>query len=271
MHEQGGPLIWILGLVACWNPAPEATPDLREVVDVVRVVDGDTLDVRRNGATERIRLKGVNTPEKGECGAQAATEALVELAGDQVAIERDGKGTHGRTLGYLWAQNGAFVQRELVVRGLALAYPYGSPDAYSEGLAQAQSEAESARRGMFNPSACGPPLVDPGMLRIAELDYNPPGSDLEFGGGESVVILGPPGFDLSGWTLKDTSASHRLHFPAHTTLDNEGRLRVYTPCGESRPGALFWCVQGSGVWNNDGDTAFLLDPRGNIVASRDTE
>jgi hypothetical protein len=28
----------------------------------------------------------------------------------------------------------------------------------------------------------------------------------------------------------------------------------------------YWCVSGSAIWNNGGDTAFLLDPVGNVVA-----
>ena len=34
-----------------------------------RVVDGDTVDVRlTSGRTERIRLIGIDTPERGKCG-----------------------------------------------------------------------------------------------------------------------------------------------------------------------------------------------------------
>jgi micrococcal nuclease len=38
----------------------------RDAATVVQVVDGDTLDVALNGRTERIRLIGVDTPEKFE-------------------------------------------------------------------------------------------------------------------------------------------------------------------------------------------------------------
>ncbi|MCZ6504686.1 MAG: hypothetical protein O6834_01720, partial [Actinobacteria bacterium] len=29
----------------------------------------------------------------------------------------------------------------------------------------------------------------------------------------------------------------------------------------------YWCWTSSAIWNNDGDTAFLLDPNGNIAVS----
>ena len=52
-------------------------------------------------------------------------------------------------------------------------------------------------------------------------------------------------------------------------LGADGRLVVYTACGPSRPGRLYWCKKGSAVWNNSGDTAFLQDPRGNLVSKVD--
>jgi hypothetical protein len=44
-------------------------------------------------------------------------------------------------------------------------------------------------------------------------------------------------------------------------------VRLYTGCGAASVSALYWCNDGA-VWNNDGDTVFVLDPSGNIVTSR---
>ncbi|MFM8847067.1 MAG: thermonuclease family protein [Actinomycetota bacterium] len=47
---------------------------------VERYVDGDTIDVRSTlGHVERVRLIGIDTPESGECGYEAATGALALL------------------------------------------------------------------------------------------------------------------------------------------------------------------------------------------------
>jgi competence protein ComEC len=73
--------------------------------------------------------------------------------------------------------------------------------------------------------------------------------------------------DLTGWVVKDTSASHRYSFPAGFILEAGASVTVRTGCGTDTPTDLHWCSQGSAVWNNSGDTAFLLDPAGNIVDS----
>jgi hypothetical protein len=42
---------------------------------------------------------------------------------------------------------------------------------------------------------------------------------------------------------------------------------VFTGCGLDSADQLYWCNTDSAIWNNRGDTAFLLDPAGNIVHS----
>lgn len=61
-----------------------------------RVIDGDTLQCGR----ERIRVQGVDTPEKGQPGYEAATRRLRELTeGKSIHIERKAKDRWGRTVG----------------------------------------------------------------------------------------------------------------------------------------------------------------------------
>ena len=54
---------------------------------VVRVIDGDTLDVLITGTKHRVRLFGVDTPERGERCYQEATERTRQLSGNIVRIE----------------------------------------------------------------------------------------------------------------------------------------------------------------------------------------
>ncbi|MBK6970300.1 MAG: lamin tail domain-containing protein [Candidatus Microthrix sp.] len=70
--------------------------------------------------------------------------------------------------------------------------------------------------------------------------------------------------DLTGWGLKDESASHRYGFPDRFELPAGAAVRVASGCGTDRADHLHWCMSNSAVWNNSGDTAFLLDPNGNI-------
>ena len=71
--------------------------------------------------------------------------------------------------------------------------------------------------------------------------------------------------DMTGWGVRDESSSHRFTFPAGFALDPGARVRIHSSCGTSSADELSWCTSGSAIWSNDGDTAFLLDPSGNIV------
>ncbi len=76
---------------------------------VVRVVDGDTLDVDPPEAgVQRVRLIGVDTPERGRCWAARATGALADLApvGTRVSLAQDrsqaARDRYGRLLAYVY-------------------------------------------------------------------------------------------------------------------------------------------------------------------------
>ncbi len=258
----------LLLLVACGCPsgrvAATSTPPDQSLETVARVLDGDTLELA--DGPERIRLRGVNTPEKGECGADEARLLLEELSTDGLVVERTGTGQRGRTLAHLFTAEGVHVQERLVAEGLAHVATYGEPDRFTDALRQAEDRAREGRSGIYGGLPGCAPVAPLPPVRVTGVDANPEGDDLAPDAGESVLLEGPPGLDLSGWTVKDTSASHRLELPAGTALDADGQLRVYTSCGEAGPGAVFWCMKGSAVWNNGGDTAFLLDPAGAMVS-----
>ena len=85
----------------------------RETGNVVRVTDGDTLRVRlRSGAHVSVRMLGIDTPERGGCGANDATANLRRLApvGSTVHLVSDrtqaAKDRYGRLLRYVARQGG---------------------------------------------------------------------------------------------------------------------------------------------------------------------
>ena len=87
---------------------------------VERVIDGDTLDT----GAGRVRLFGVDTPERGEQCFNQAARALEELAGGTVRVEvgprlRD---PNGRLLYYVYTESGYSVDEILILEGLALAW-----------------------------------------------------------------------------------------------------------------------------------------------------
>jgi micrococcal nuclease len=100
---------------------------------VVRVIDGDTIVVSPN---EKVRLIGVDTPETVhpnkavQCfgrDAKEFTRSLVEsksirLFFDDSNRARHHKDRYGRTLAYVYLDDGTMLNAELIRRGYAHAY-----------------------------------------------------------------------------------------------------------------------------------------------------
>ena len=130
-----------LVLVVAWQRRDEE-PEARSG-RVAQVVDGDTLDVGR----ERVRVLGIDTPERGECGYAPAARATAELAlGRVIRLEADDtqatRDRFGRTLAYVRLPDGRDLGEVLLRRGLARAFVVGRPFSRVE----AYREAEQAGR-----------------------------------------------------------------------------------------------------------------------------
>jgi micrococcal nuclease len=100
---------------------------------VFHVVDGDTVDVRwGDGTEERVRIIGIDTPERGGCGSGEATSAMAQLVDgeqvDLVAGARDDRDRYGRILRYVDV-GGVDAGLTLIEQGLAIAR-YDSRDGY---------------------------------------------------------------------------------------------------------------------------------------------
>ncbi|WP_297586483.1 thermonuclease family protein [uncultured Corynebacterium sp.] len=125
---------------------------------VTKIVDGDTLDVDRDGETVRVRLLNIDTPERGECLYQEATDRLTELAppGTRVRLEHDQerKDRYGRELAAVFAGD-TFVNEQLAADGLARAVTYEPNHAYTTRMEAAQARARAAHLGIHAvPTEC---------------------------------------------------------------------------------------------------------------------
>ena len=90
---------------------------------VVGVIDGDTIDVLHNGQAERIRLNGIDCPEKKQARGKKAKQFTPTLAyGKEVTVQVLRKDRHGRTVGDVVLTDGTNLSRELVKAGLAWWY-----------------------------------------------------------------------------------------------------------------------------------------------------
>lgn len=252
--------------------APGVDPPAAGGVRVVEVVDGDTLRVELAGTEERVRLIGINAPERGECLADEATRALRDLvAGAEVQLvaDRTDRDRFGRLLRHVEV-DGTDVGAALVEDGLALARRYPPDTTRSGRYEAAQRAARDAGAGMWATDACGAATGGGGVV-IDAIRFDADGDDTRNLNDEWVRIAnrGSSALDLTGWVLKDTSATHRYTFPIGFSLDASASVTIRTGCGADSTTDLHWCNEGSAVWNNSGDTAFLLDPSGNIVDSLD--
>jgi len=244
-----------------------AMPPGAEGVTVASITDGDTLDVRADdGSVFEVRIIGTNTPERGECFADEAARVLAALVppGSRIGMTSDVSDIDqfDRLLRYLWVGTMS-INEETVRRGAALSRSYPPDTAMTERFDDAQAAAKEAELGLWSPTACGPRAE--ATLGIVEMMFDAPGNDNDNLNGEWIAIRneGETSVDLTGWGIKDESASHRYEFPVSFTLLPGETVTVRTGCGADFDTDLYWCNQGSAVWNNDGDTAFLLDPSGN--------
>lgn len=113
---------------------------------VVSVLDGDTIDVLHNGQSERIRLNGIDAPEKGQPYGKRAKRFLADLvAGRMVTIQSHKFDRHKRTVGDVLLADGTDASQELVRAGLAWWYKQYSKD---ESLGVLEAEAREAKRGL---------------------------------------------------------------------------------------------------------------------------
>lgn len=133
-----------------------------EAATVEKIVDGDTIDVRRDGETVRVRLLNIDTPEQGECLFDESVQRLSELIpqGSPVRLEYDveRQDRYGRDLAgvYVDTPDGhVFVNEQMVREGLARAVEYQPNTRYSQAMTAAAAEANRARLGIHGvPPAC---------------------------------------------------------------------------------------------------------------------
>jgi micrococcal nuclease len=144
-------------------PPPAAPPVAREAATVVRVIDGDTIQVRlADGRTDTVRYIGIDTPETVdprttvECFGAAATTKNTELVGGRaIQLEKDisERDKYDRLLRYVWVvgDDGATrsANEELVKWGFAAASSYPPDVRYQETFRGLQQAAQGQRLGLW--------------------------------------------------------------------------------------------------------------------------
>lgn len=135
------------------------------LLNVVKVVDGDTIDVSIDGKTERIRLIGINTPEtvdprkSVECfGKEASDKAKSILSGKKVYLEADvtqgERDKYNRLLRYVFLEDNTNFNLQMIKDGYAYEYTYEVPYKYQLEFKAAQKYAQENLKGLWSPDTC---------------------------------------------------------------------------------------------------------------------
>ncbi|MGI8518165.1 MAG: lamin tail domain-containing protein [Acidimicrobiia bacterium] len=232
-------LVLLLGLAACVTTnSPDTTLASNRIgVTVDRIADGDSF---RAGELE-VRLVGVNAPELNECYGDESRDWLQnEIADRMVELVIVDIDQFDRSLAEVYFEN-RWINEELAASGHALALSSSATE-----LLDGEGEARIEGRGMWATGICG--ANDPiAHVSIVNVVFNPPGEDTN----EQVTIRNSEerAIDLSGFVLRDESSVNRFDLT-----------------GRTLPAGAETVIVTSSVWNNDGDTALLLDASGRIVS-----
>jgi micrococcal nuclease len=262
-------------------------------VEVVRVVDGDTLEVEfPDGHVEDVRLLGVDTPEvhtavdpaefEGipdteagrdwlrDWGHKASEFTRSKVAGETLEIsvdpEADRRGSFGRLLVYVHL-GGTTLNRQLLEQGYARYYD--SMFSKADSFELAETNARSADVGLWDFER-STTTTDGGVsLVVAEIHADAQGDDHDNLNDEYIVLenTGSSTIDLSGWTLRD-EADHVYTFPDGFTLAAGETVTIRTGSGTDTEDTLYW-GSGSAIWNNGGDTIIIRDESGQLMLERE--
>jgi len=142
---------------------------------VVRVMDGDTIEVFMNGQTYKVRYTGINTPEINDpepgmeyFGPEATAKNKKLVDGKEIILVKDVSEAdqYGRLLRYIFVGglSGVFVNYELVASGYAHVSTYPPDIACAETFLSAERNARSNEYGLWAPipilSPTKPPDLD---------------------------------------------------------------------------------------------------------------
>ncbi len=122
---------------------------------VVGVSDGDTITVMRLGRGEKVRLYGIDCPEKGQAFGNRAKQFTSEMVfGKEVLVKTHGCDRYGRILGDVFLPDGQSLNQELVRAGYAWWFRRYSNDVT---LARLEEEARAAKVGLWADPHAVPP------------------------------------------------------------------------------------------------------------------
>ncbi len=253
------------------KPTIQSNINSKSQTKVVRVVDGDTIELESG---EKVRYIGINAPETGQPFASSASALNSTLVlGKTVTLEFDvqTKDQYGRLLAYVYVDT-VMVNTHIVQEGMAVIATFAPNVKYQDAILKAQQEARESCKGMWE-SLCKPKNVQGTStitcIKITSIHADAPGDDNINKNGEWIEITNSCDrqISLEGWLLKDSSASNSYSFDK-LFLKAQSNILLYSGCGINTVDKLYWqCPEGKyAVWNNGGDHAFLYNEHNELVS-----
>jgi len=138
----------ILLICSCNSQNDYASSNIPSSGKVIAIVDGDTYDILLDDdRTIRIRMEGIDAPEKGMPFYRVAKDYLGDLCfKKRIRLEITGKDNHDRTLAFSYRDDGIELSHQMIKAGLAWHFKKYSKDSTLSNL---EIEAKNLKRGLW--------------------------------------------------------------------------------------------------------------------------
>lgn len=137
----------------------------KDTYEVIKVTDGDTIQIMAADKKQTVRMIGVDTPESVDprkpvqCFGEKASKKTSELLlNKKIYLEADStqgdSDRYKRLLRYVFLEDGTNVNKLLIEQGFGHQYTYNKPYKYREEFIKAETDARESERGLWADGAC---------------------------------------------------------------------------------------------------------------------
>lgn len=117
----------------------------------IRILDGDTFStIISNGDRIKIRLYGVDCPEKDQPRGQEATNLSFQFLSSKIKLYPESIDRYGRTVAIVTQNNGISLQESLLLAGLAWVDDRFCKQAMCNDWRNIQTIAKASKRGLWS-------------------------------------------------------------------------------------------------------------------------
>jgi len=148
------------------NYVKAPTAEFSGLLDVYKVIDGDTVSVTIEGVNRTVRLIGVDSPEvtgpytAAQCyGNESSAMVKERLTGKKVRLASDTASgdtdKYNRLLRYVYLEDGTLFNQWLIEEGYAKEYTYNDVAyGFQKSFKTAEAAAKTAKKGLWGVEVC---------------------------------------------------------------------------------------------------------------------